>query len=147
MSYKGAETQMINLWVAARLAAHTDFNTISTGLTDRIFLDLAPDGTPYPFIVFQQQSAPEVVRGVGPEEVMVDTVYVVKAIAQGTSFEHLAPVAAGIRAALHEPTGETVTDGVILMSRFERGFSMKEDESTKQFRHLGGEYRIQAQAS
>ena len=147
MTYKGAEIVMISQWIKDRLEAYTDLDTISTGLTSRVFDDVAPSGATYPFIVYQVQSAPEVVRGVGSEEVMVDTVYVVKAIAQGTDSSALAPVAEAIRTALHEPTGEAVFGGNILMCRYERSFSMKEVESTKQFRHLGGEFRIQAQAS
>lgn len=147
--FHGAEEAMVDTWVRSKLEAHAAFDTISPGLTGRIHNRLAPEGTDFPYIVFQAQTPPEVVRGVGFEEVMVDTIYIVKAIAQGTDFLALAPVASAIRTALTSPNGETVTTGIgtVFTSRYERSFSMVENEQTKQFRHLGGEFRIQAQAA
>lgn len=147
--FKGAEEAMIDRWVKSRLNAHTAFNVISAGLATRVFNRLAPAAASYPFIVFQAQSPPMVIRGVGPAEVMVDTIYVVKAIAQGNDFDALAPVASAIRDALLSDNGEAITGaiGTIFTCRYERAFSLTEADQDNQFRHLGGEFRIQAQAA
>lgn len=138
---------MIDTWVEAKLTGYTAFDGISAGLTGRIYNAYAPPDALYPFIIFQVQSPADIVRGVGTAEVLADTLYVVKAIAQGTDFSALAPVAEGIRSALVESNGVAVTGGHIYVCRYERQFSMTEAENTKQYRHLGGEYRIQARAS
>jgi hypothetical protein len=145
--YHGAEEALIDEWVRLKLTNHTAFNVLFTGLTGRVFNRYAPSGTTYPYIIFQAQTPPDVVRGVGDAEVMVDTIYIVKAVAQADSFAPLANVAAAIRTAMVYPNGDSLTGGSIFTSRYEKQFSMVEPEATKQYRHLGGEFRIQAQAS
>lgn len=147
--YNGSEEAMCDKWVKFRLNGHSAFDAISAGLSGRVYNRIAPATTKYPYIVFQAQTPPRVVRGVGDAEVMVDTLYVVKAIAQGTDFEALAPVATAIRTALVAANGEAIPDGAgsVFTCRFEQSFSMVESEQSQQFRHLGGEFRIQAQAA
>lgn len=146
-TYLGAEQVLTDLWVQQQLATKSaDFDTISPGLSARIFLDYAPEGTPYPFVIYQCQSPPRDVRGVGVVRVMVDTLYIVKAVAQVTSYQPLAPVARVIDAAMTSATGSPVVDGMVLASVREEGFNLLEIEGGTQYRHLGGQYRIHAQA-
>lgn len=149
MSYKGAEEALNDLWVEEKLTQHAPFDTISAGLTGRVFNRVAPATAEFPYIVYQSQTPPNVVRGVGDAEVMVDTIYIVKAIAQGSDYSALVPVANAIRTALVSANGEVITGavGTVFTCQYERGFSLVENEQTKQFRHLGGEFRIQAQAA
>jgi hypothetical protein len=118
-------------------------------LSTRVFNEVAGDDASYPFIVYQCQDPPEVVRGVGSAEVMVDTIYIVKAIAQGTSDVVLAPVASAIRDALVSNNGEEIVGGIgtIFTCHYLRQFRMSTVEQGSQFRHLGGAYRIQARAA
>jgi len=146
MNYAGAEEAMLDAWVKATLEAGVDWNAISTGLGTRIYDRLAPKGALYPYIVFQAQTPPDVVRGVGAAEVMVDSMYVVKAVAQGNSYGSLAEVASEVHKLMTKPNGEEFTDGFVWTSIRERGFSMTESEATSQYRSLGAVYRIQAQA-
>lgn len=145
-SYSGAEVVLCNQYVEDCLDAYSaQLNLISPGLSDRIFEEVAPEGTTYPFIVYQCQDPPRDVRGVGTFRVMIDTLYVVKAVAQGDSYAPLLPVAGVIDAAMTSAAGATVGDGIVFASVRERGFQMAEPSEGTQFRHLGGEYRIQAQ--
>ena len=151
-SYIGAEQAMVDAWCDAALKAHTAFDSLFPGdatLSQRVFPQIAPDGTKYPFIVYQAQSPPHVVRGVGPNRVMVDTLYVVKAVAQVASFDALADVAHEIDVVMTqaEPVAVPGGLGLILASVQEDTFSLTESESGQLFRHLGGQYRILAQAS
>lgn len=143
MSFLGAEVSIVDAWVAARLAATVAVtNLVST----RIYNSFAPLDAEYPFIIFQQQTLRDV-RGVGSDRIMVDTLYVVKGISQGTDFAQLGTLAAAIDSALNVPPGGAVTGGHVMASVREEPFALTEVEDGKQFRHMGGIYRIYAQAT
>lgn len=147
--YTGAESTLVDDWI--RLALGTthaaDLDAISPGLSTRVFLDFAPETTPYPFIIFQALTPPRDVRGVGIIRVMVDTLYLVKAVAQGTNYDALRPVVTVIDRALTKGDPVDMAGGIMLVSTRTSEFRLVEIENGKQFRHLGGEYRIQAQAA
>jgi hypothetical protein len=146
-TYTGAEQVLVDLWVKAQLDARAaEFNAVAAGLSTRIFLDYAPEGTPYPFVIYQCQSPPRDVRGVGLSRVLIDTLYVVKAVSQVDSYAPLAPIAKVIDAAMTSAAGSAVEDGLVLTSVRQDQFSMVERDQGTQFRHFGGEYKIQAQA-
>lgn len=145
-TFQGSEQAMVDKWIKDRLSAHLPFNVISPGLTTRIFSDYAPADALYPFIIFQVASPARDVRGVGVVRVMVDTIYIVKAVAQVASYDPLAPVAKEIDVAMTSPNVSTVGDGFVLSSMREEQFSMVEVEDGKQYRHLGGSFKIQAQS-
>lgn len=145
--YLGAEQALVSLWVAGRLATKAAaLNAISLGLSGRIYEDFAPEDAAYPFIIFQCQSPPRDIRGVGVTRVMVDTLYIVKAVAQVLSYAPLAPVAAVIDEAMTAASGSPVSDGNVFASVRQEQFAMVEIDSGKQYRHFGGQYQIQAQA-
>lgn len=145
MSYKGAEQVMIEEWVESTLKNHLAFDTISAGLSQRVFDGLAPRGAKYPFIVWQAQSPPRDIRGVGPHTIMVDAVYIVKAVAQAKSYMPLKDVAHQINEALVQ-TGVNVEGGYMLSIARERQHSQATIEEGTEFRHLGGVYQVQATA-
>lgn len=147
--YVGAEIDMIDAWVEDRLSGWTPFDTIATGLTSKIYNQFAPEGTPYPYIIFQAQEPPRDVRGVGSARVMVDTLYVVKGVAQAEDFHGLRALAREIDAAMTVPNGDldSIGGAAIFASIREQQFALTEIESGKQYRHLGGQYRIHAQAT
>lgn len=139
---------MVDLWVEQRLQGQAAaLNAISAGLSGRIYNMLAPRGVGYPHIVYQCQVTPRDVRGVGPVRIMVDTLYIVKAVAQVSSFGPLAPVARTIDLALTSAEGSPVADGLVLSSAREEGFNLIEVTEGVQIRNLGGVYRIHAQAA
>lgn len=145
--YLGAEQAMVDQWVEARLAAETvALEAISVGLAGRVYNMLAPTGAKYPYVVYQCQVTPRDVRGVGVSRVMVDTLYVVKAVTQTTTYDRLAPIARVIDTAMTSEAGSPVADGFVLSSAREEGFSLTESVEGTQIRNLGGIYRIHAQA-
>ena len=147
-TYLGSEQQLVNLWLEARFAANAAaLNAINAGLSSRIFPDFAPFNAAYPFIVYQAQSPPRDVRGVGAIRLLVDTLYVVKAVAQVDTYAPLAPVATLIDSIMIMAAPQAVSDGTVLCSTREDQFSLVEVNEGKQFRHLGGSYRILAQAT
>jgi len=137
---------MVDQWIEDRLASiNTTLETISTGLSERIYLEVAPQGTKWPCIIYQCQDTPREVRGVGTFAVMVDTLYLVKAVAQVSSYAPLVPIAKAIHDVLTSATGNAVGDGEVLTSARDRQFSMIEATNGSEYRHLGGQYRIFAQ--
>lgn len=150
MSLVGAEQYMVDAWVESKLTTtpvSTALNTISTGLSSRVFGYYAPPGTAYPFIIYQAQTPPSMLRGVGGSEILVTTLYVVKAVAAQSSFSNLATIANAIHTALHVPAGAVPTGGIVVASVYEEQFSLVEVENNEQYRHFGGVFRIQAKAA
>jgi hypothetical protein len=144
MTAIGAEQDVVDAWVKATLVAHGGLNTAYPGLTTRIFDRFAPTGTAYPYIVFQDQSPVRDIIGVGPARVLVETLYVVKAIAQCVTYAPLREPAHEIDLAMTVPNGSALPDGALITSIRQEGFSLVEVENEVQYRHLGGVYRIQA---
>lgn len=144
--YVGSEQVMVDTWVELQLAAVAgDLNGIDAGLADRVYQDMAPRDAEFPVIIYQCQDPPRDVRGVGLTTVMVDTLYLVKAVAQVDAYAPLAPIASVIHAALTTSIGGSVGDGSVFTSVRERQFALTEVDDGKKVRHLGGLYRIQAQ--
>lgn len=145
--YAGAEQAMVMQWVLDQIAGQSlALEEISPGLSLRVFEDFAPEGTAYPFIIAQCQIPPRDVRGVGVSRVLVDTLFVVKAVAQVTSYGPLAPVAAVIDIAMTSSAGAPVEDGAVFASVRDEQFALVEVENGVQYRHFGGQYKIQARA-
>ena len=148
MSMMGAEQVLCDNAVEAMIAAKAaDLEAINTGLSQRVYEGVAPDGTPYPFVIYQCLTPPRDIRGVGTFRQMVDTLYLVKAVAQGSSYAPLAPVARVLDAAMTAPEGVVVDGGAVFTSVREQQHSRVTVEQGTQFRHFGGEYKMQAQAA
>lgn len=144
--YVGAEQVLVELWLRAQIATvNAALEEIALGLSTRVYSEAAPKDATFPVIIFQCQDPPRDVRGVGTFTVMIDTLYLVKAVAQVDNYAELAPIASALHGALTTSVGGAVGDGSVLTSVREAQFSMPEFDEGEQWRHLGGMYRIQAQ--
>lgn len=143
---RGAEQAVVEKWIKERLATKSaDFEALSFGLSQRVFDSLADDDAEYPYIIYQCQVPPRDILGVGTFRVMVDTMYIVKAVAQVSSYDPLAPIASVIDSALTSAEGSGVSGGVVFTSVRDKAHSVIEMIEGKQVRNLGGEYAIKAQ--
>lgn len=139
----GDETIVVEAWIKARLLAASGV----TSITNRVFIEEAPADTQYPFIIITNQSAQDV-RGVGTARVMTDTLYVVKAVYQGADFSQGRTLAKEIDNALTAAGSEAVAGGGTMLACVrEEPFRLAENDAGKQYRHIGGIYRIHAQGS
>ena len=146
VAYVGVEQALVDTWVEERIGSvAATLDGIATGLSDRVFLDAAPRSAEFPVVIYQCQDPPRDVRGVGTFTVMVDTLYLVKAIAQVDTYAPLAPIVKALHDAMTTSVGSAVGDGAVLTSVRTEQFSMVEIEDGTKWRHLGGLYRIQAQ--
>ena len=132
------ELGAIDTWLYATLSADATLVGLVAG---RVYDSVAPQGAVLPCIVFQHQGAHDV-RGNGPGRIMASTVYLVKAIGQGSSFTALEAIANRVDVLLQGQSGSN-TKGQCWAVR-EQPFKLAETDEGIQYRHLGGLYRIWA---
>jgi hypothetical protein len=135
------ELAIFDQWLTSKLTGDA---TIGGIVADRVYGDVAPEKTTFPYILFTQQSTADVM-GNGAQRIMVTGVYVVRGVAPSESYTTLRTLADRIDTVLHKASGQVATGTVIACVR-ERPFSMTETEKGVQYRHFGGVYRIYSQA-
>lgn len=154
MSSAGLEPLVGAAWIVRRLS-HSPALATALGLAGtaalpaRIWQDDAPVGVATPFIAFNMQSDGNDVRGVGPNIIMTDPLYTVRAVFQTADIREVAMASAAIHAALHAQrdtvavavTGGTVT-GEVVAARERPFYDQYNDERGRPFRALGGVYRL-----
>ena len=112
----GAERVIVDAWIPSAIGTVAiQLESISKGLSSRVYLDMAPDGTTYPFIVFQTQDDPTNVRGVGIVTIMVTTLYLVKVVA-ATDYISIGNIVALIDTVLTTATGAAPSIGGRVLS-------------------------------
>lgn len=121
--------------------------TISGIIGTRCYADFAPQGSALPAIIFQLQATTDL-NGVGSQRVMVNNLYVVKAVMETASYGgNLATLAQRIDTLLHRQQLRIGANSGYVWCRRERVFRLAEvGDGGKQYRHLGGVYRIYSQA-
>jgi hypothetical protein len=140
------ETFRAEQWLYSLLSGDTGAGGVSTLVGGRIYAYIAPSGAAYPLVVFSHQAGHDV-RGVGTTRIMASMVYQVKAIGKGSAanFGAVKAVADRIDALLQGSSG-SVADGYVVSCVRETPVSYVETNGSDVFSHLGGLFRIQAQA-
>ena len=127
----------LDRWVSERLAADAPLQALVAG---RVYSDVAPLGTPSPWVVFSLQSSADV-RGVGPATIMQRNLVLVRVTGVVTSYADLEPILQRVDAALHGSSG-TVTSGTVLSVLRQESVRFTETADGQQYRHLGGLYEF-----
>ena len=135
----GAETAAVETWIYGTLA--DDATLDSLGVTG-VYSYMAPEDATYPFILFQQQASSDV-NAVGPNRIMAQTVYVIRAVTDG-ALSSVVAINTRIDNLLQAQNGSNVNGTVIACMR-ERPFVQVETVEGRSYRHLGGIYRIYVQ--
>lgn len=139
MPAPGIELITVETWLRQRLASNL------VGVQNRVFVDAAPRGTQYPYVIYQLQT-PEDVRTLNGTRIMTTGTWIVKAIMQTATYADLSSIAAAIDSQLHKAQYHTdVGSGAVLACVRERPFKMSEVNDGLLILHLGGFYRIYAQ--
>lgn len=142
----GHELDLVAGWLYATLSGDA---TITGLVGTDVHEDIAPDDAGDPHIVFTCLAPNDVRTGAGAYQIMTTGLWLVRAAVEGESYRgDIATLAARIDVLLDRKAA-TVTGGAVLSCVRERPHRMAErDEQTgKQWRHLGGEYRIEAQTT
>lgn len=136
-----AEHARVNVWLWNVLSGDSVLNT---GVSGRIYAEEAPQGAPAPMVIFANLGGSTRVRTLRGH--VLTSLYLVRAIADGSSFDVIAPLADRIDAVLIVPDGGTIVDGVRITSvRIDQPHQRKDSENGKPVVYMGGIYRIDYQ--
>jgi hypothetical protein len=133
----------IDEWIVAQLGADGD---LVDEVGQRIYGDKAPEDAAFPFVLFQAQSPARDVRGIGlgtPARIMVNAIYLVRAVGRAEDYGPLRPAADRIDEVLEAASGNVFSGTVVHCVRQEE-FRLTETLAGAQVRHLGAMFRIWA---
>lgn len=134
--------EVIEAWLYATLSGDA---TLAGLVDDRISGTLSPVLLETPYVTFLCQSPRDII-GVGGTRISTDNLYMVKAVAQTSTWDTLLPIAKRIDT-LIDMTGHAVSyGGGSLTCKREMIHELAEVSEGLQYRHLGGIYRIRASA-
>lgn len=135
-------TGIVEPWLFATL---TEDATLVALVGGRISGTLSATPLKPPYVTFLLQSSRDV-KGVGGAQISTDNLYMVKGVAQTSSWNDLNPIAERINYLINRP-GSTMTGAQGSLTCV-REFILQEPEVEDgvQYRHLGGVYRIRASA-
>jgi hypothetical protein len=134
--------EIIEPWLYETLSSDSELAGL---VEDRISGTLSPVLLGTPYVTFLLQSPLDIV-GVGGTRISTDNLYIVKGVAQTSTWDDLIPIARRIDILLHR-AGLVMTEasGSLSCTR-ERTFQQAEEAGDLQYRHLGGIFRIRASA-
>lgn len=136
-----AEHARVNVWLVNVLSGDSALNTAVSG---RIYAEEAPQGALAPMVVFANLGSSTRVRTLRGH--VLSSLYLVRAIADGSSFDAITPIADRIDALLTVSDAGTIVDGVrITKVRIDQPHQRKDSENGKPVVYLGGIYRIDYQ--
>lgn len=117
--------------------------TLAGLVSTRVYGHIAPQEAAFPLVLFALQSSSDV-QILGPNRIMTNMHYVVRGVTEGGSFGGtLKTMAERIDAVLQAASG-TVAAGQVFACVREQPFALVETVQGKQYRHLGGVYRLAA---
>lgn len=131
------EVPRIEKWLYSAL---TGDPTISSAIGSRVFNAIAPQGTAFPFIVFNFQAGTDV-QGNGTARIQSENVFLVKVISEGAPDATARTVADRI----DEVVGKAVhsaLDSFLFNGRRQSPVRFVEPVGDIRFHHVGGLYRI-----
>lgn len=113
----------------------------------RVYADIAPQGTPFPYILATNTDPGQDVAVVGAIRVMTNAIWVVRGVAQGSQYSTtLKAIADRVDTLLHRQQGAIAGGGTMIASYREQPFRLPETANGISYRHLGGQYRTLVQA-
>lgn len=120
--------------------------TAALSTTSSIFELPAPEETVYPIVGISCLSPGVVVQGVGNVEIMHNQLWLVRGIVEGTDSEPLVPIGRRIHALLEGSQTQALPDGTLEACYRTQAFRLAQISGGRQFRSLGGIYRLFVQA-
>lgn len=115
--------------------------TLQGLINERVFMDVAPEASDYPFVSLQFiYGSP--VTNMSVDIVMFDEVWLVQAVGKGNDYTILEPITNRISAVLHKAADESA--GVVGCAQ-EEIIRYAEIDQGETYKHLGHYYRIYTQ--
>lgn len=147
MSGLGVENLLAEKWIKDTFDADSAPGGLVQAATGGIWDGPARDGTKYPIVRYDPQSPGVEARGVSTTTIWLDSLWLIRGVVDGTSYEPLRTIASRIYALLHGSHDIAVTDGMIMWCVREQAFQQEIVEAGREYRHLGGIYRIVVQGT
>jgi hypothetical protein len=136
-----AEIARVNSWMWSTLAGDSALNTAVSG---RIYAEEAPQGAAVPMVIFAHLGGSTRERTLRGH--VLTSLYMVRAISEGSSFDAITPLADRIDAVMTVPSGGTVVDGVrITQIRVDQPHQRKDSSEGVPVVYLGAIYRVDFQ--
>lgn len=136
-----AETVTAETWLYTKL--HGD-STLLASVPGGVHTWPAPANASGAYVLYQMQSGVDI-RGVGPTRIGVSGLWLVRVVAETQSYTgNLLTAANRIDVLLHAASG-TATGGTVWACVREQPFQLPETKDGRQWRHLGGIYRLWVQ--
>lgn len=139
---RGIENLTAAAWVTETLTADPTWAAASPG---GLWGGPAKTGTRYPFTRFDAQSPGVELRTAGTTTIWLNQLWLIRGVAEGTSFAPLKDIASSIYRLLHGVINVQMDDGEIQYCVREDAFHLETVEGGREYRHLGGIYRIVVQ--
>lgn len=128
-------------WLYSVLAKDTTLQGYAPG---GVFADLAPDGTPTPYVIYTDQSGGADSRTMNGVRLLTNPLYQVIAVAEVSKFSAVASAASRIDDLLKLDKG-TATGGYISSCIREEPVTKNEEINAVKWKSVGGMYRLQIQ--
>lgn len=137
---QGLEPAAAEQWLFSKLNADATLTT-ALGGAGRIYTHKIPTGAAFPCIFITALDLRDFLKS-GPVRIWSATLYCVRVVGQTASLSPLTTAAGRLDAVLHAASG-SVAHGTVWGCVRERPFLLSEqDVGGKEYRHLGGVYRI-----
>jgi len=134
------ETSRVAQFLYETLSSDMELMSLASG----VFEVPAPQGVPYPLVCFSMLSASDSTTGDTLQRIFSHQLWTVFAVVEDVSFSVAVPIIDRVDELLEGTSG--LTDGATIYNVSREGsIRLVEEVEGKQYRHLGGEYRILAQ--
>ncbi len=143
MSGLGVEDMLAEKWLKDTLSGDS---TLMAAALGGIWDGPARDGTKYPIVRYDLQSAVET-RTTDLTTLWLNMLWLIRGVAETTSLATLRTISNRINVKLHGSHDVAVTDGMIMWCSREQGFNQQAVENGREYRHVGGIYRIVIKAT
>lgn len=144
------ETLVTAQWLHSTLSTDATLIALLPDGAAGIYQDKAPQGARFPYVLFAMLDPGQVLDTTGPsqEVIWVDSVWLIKGVAQASSYGGtLESIASRLAALLNKRAG-TVSRGEVWSCRLNRPLQMAETgPGGEQYRHLGATYRIKSKGA
>lgn len=139
------ESLVAEQFINARLRADTALVALLSDGANGIYTDIIPVKATYPAVQVVYYSGADLMH-LGNTHIWSDLYYIVRGVCEGGSFVPLSDIAKRLTAALDNAQGNS-TGGTVFGVVRTGPFRMAEADGERQFRHLGGYFRIFAKES
>lgn len=110
----------------------------------RVFTDLAPEGTQFPYVIVQAQSAIDRNAIPADRRIFTQASYLIKAVTQADSYQTASQIAQRIDVVLRGQDGDVPAEGIHVGCIYRtEAIRYAEVEAGRRINHCGGRYHSQ----